>query len=260
MSGSRENPAAVARWFREESGLVDVDRIDPEVISEQRGIHVEPIELDGLWGAAMVREGNAGILINSRQYPPRYRFTYAHELGHILLPQHYQILAAGESFFDEEINQRSPADDLEAEANAFAAELLAPAGRVRLQLRTGDLDIAAACRIQEAFDLSLTAAAVRMVDVTPQDLAVLRFNGDRLRWKYAGDDFPYGVPWKDWQAPPRSATADVIAGKGDQKNGVEARPQSWFVEREWGEYPSPLLESCVRLGQTGGYITMLWVP
>lgn len=261
MSGPHEDPASVARWFREDAGLSGVDRIEPEDISERHDLYVERMELDGLWGAAMVKAGKPGILMNESQYPPRYRFTYAHEMGHIFLARHYEILMNGDPFFDEEISQTDPADEREAEANEFAAELLAPADRVRLRLRTGDLDMAAACELQESFGLSLTAAAVRIVDVSPQQVAVLRFNGNRLHWKYDGRDFPFGVPWRSgWEAPARSATSDAVAGRDDQREAVEARPQAWFVERQWGSYPARLLESCMRLGNTGGFLTLLWVP
>lgn len=261
MNGSRDDPASVAKWFREECGLSDVDRIEPSDICERYGLHVQPVELDGLGGAAMVQAGKAGILINTEQYRPRYRFTYAHEMGHIFLPQHYAILAGGRAFFDQEIRQVHSADDVEAEANEFAAELLAPSDRVRRRLRTGDLDLAATCELQEAFGLSLTAAAVRIVDVSPQQVAVLRFNGNRLQWRYDGCDFPFGVPRQaGWEVPYASATADVIDGKSDQHEGVEVSSQTWFVERRWGGYPSQLVESCIRLGGTGGYLTMLWTP
>lgn len=261
MRDTGENPSSVARWFRDDCGLADVDRIEPEDISEQHGLRVQPASLDGLWGAAMVRAGKPGILINRDQYRPRYRFTYAHEMGHIFLRRHYEILMGGGAFLDEEINQGRPADELEDEANEFAAELLAPASRVRTRLRTGALDVAAASELHRAFGLSLTAAAVRIVDVSPQQVAVLRFNGDRLRWKYDDRDFPYGVPWRSgWQAPPGSATADVIAGKGDEPEAVEVSPQTWLVEKDWGEYPPQFLESCKRLGHTGDYLTMLWAP
>lgn len=261
MTSSPEDPASVAQWYREDCGLAGVDRIDPDVISNHHGIRVQRVGLDELWGAAMVQAGAPGILINEDQYRPRYRFTYAHELGHIFLARHYELLVNDEPFFDEEISQTDPADELEAEANEFAAELLTPADRVRLRLRKGDLDMAAACQLQEAFGLSLTAAAVRVVDVSPQQVAVLRFNGRRLHWKYDDRDFPYGVPWSSgWQAPPGSATVEVINGKGNQREAVEVTPQTWFVEQDRGRYPPRVFESCIRLGNTGGFLTMLWVP
>lgn len=263
MNGYREDPASVAKWFREDAGLSQVDRIKPRDISNRHELVVQEVELDGLGycGVAMVQKGIPGILINKNQYPPRYRFTYAHEMGHIFLARHYEILVDGKPFFDQKISQTDPANELEAEANKFAAELLAPADRVRLRLRTGDLDMAAACDLEETFGLSLTAAAVRVVDVSPQQVAVLRFNGNRLYWKYDGRDFPYGVPWwSGWEAPAGSATVDAIDGKGNQREAVEVAPQTWFVERDRGRYPPQLLESCIRLGNTGGFLTMLWAP
>lgn len=255
-----ENPASVARWFREENGFAEVDRIDLEAVCRHHDVRIQPAPLDGLWGAAMVQAGSAGILINSDQYPPRYRFTLGHEMGHVFLSRHYEILMGSGALLDEQISQRSPANDLEEEANTFASELLAPTGRVRTHLRAGGIDIAAAHRVADAFEVSLTSAALRIVDVSPQQVSVLRFQGDDLNWRYDGRDFPFGVPWSDWKAPAGSVTADVIANGDDQLEAEEVEPQTWFVKMEWGTYPTPLLESCIRLGGTGGYLTMLWVP
>lgn len=66
------------------------------------------------------------ILLNSRMPTDRKRMTLAHELGHIVMhsdPAHIHFL-----------------DDLEQEANAFAAEFLMPAHIIRPDLRNHSLE------------------------------------------------------------------------------------------------------------------------
>lgn len=62
-------------------------------------------------------EGYPLILLNNQQPTDRRRLTLAHELGHICLHSKY------------------PTDDVEGDANQFAAEFLMPAETIRPQLR-----------------------------------------------------------------------------------------------------------------------------
>jgi Zn-dependent peptidase ImmA (M78 family) len=70
----------------------------------------------------------------SRQWPPRRRFTIAHELGHWVLHRDEQrSLFCRHGAIDPPADPKSapearpPLDPIEAEANAFAAALLMPA-------------------------------------------------------------------------------------------------------------------------------------
>ncbi len=62
-------------------------------------------------------DGHALILVNANVPTDRKRLTVAHELGHLVL------------------HARDISDDMEADANAFAAEFLMPAETIRPQLR-----------------------------------------------------------------------------------------------------------------------------
>jgi len=59
--------------------------------------------------------GSPIVLVNMGLPPDRYRFTLAHELGHLLM-------------------HAMPSEDQESEANAFAAEFLMPADLIRAEL------------------------------------------------------------------------------------------------------------------------------
>ncbi|EUA32506.1 hypothetical protein I552_9755 [Mycobacterium xenopi 3993] len=61
------------------------------------------------------------ILINANAAPDRKRLTKAHELGHLVL------------------HSNGPTDQMEDEANRFAAEFLMPADEIRHELRRLDL-------------------------------------------------------------------------------------------------------------------------
>jgi Zn-dependent peptidase ImmA (M78 family) len=64
------------------------------------------------------------IGVNSSHAPNRQRFTMAHEIGHLVLHRGQEVYVDN---FESRVNWRDGASDrVEAEANAFAAELLMP--------------------------------------------------------------------------------------------------------------------------------------
>lgn len=71
----------------------------------------------------------------AREWPPRRRFTIAHELGHWVLHRDQQTQlfcrhGAVDPPTSAEQDSRPPLDAIEAEANAFAAALLMPAALI----------------------------------------------------------------------------------------------------------------------------------
>src|ERR1700683_3832334 len=77
---------------------------------------------------ALIRNGKSAVIaVNSAQHENRQRFTIAHEIGHFLLHKGTNL------HFDEDFSVKfrdalssKAEDDLEIEANQFAASLLMP--------------------------------------------------------------------------------------------------------------------------------------
>lgn len=79
---------------------------------------------------------NAG---EARQWPPRRRFTIAHELGHWTLHRHAErSVFCRSGAIGAEPQERPPLAPHEQEANVFAAALLMPARLVQEQYARGD--------------------------------------------------------------------------------------------------------------------------
>ena len=112
--------------------------VDVERIARLRGYRVVferfPSDLSG----TLVRDPTSGVTIgiNSFQAPVRQRFSIAHEIGHAELHKH--VGSDGVLFIDPPGTERmhrdelssTGDDDLEIEANQFAAALLMPRGFV----------------------------------------------------------------------------------------------------------------------------------
>jgi len=84
---------------------------------EDHGVIIIALELGDLDGFSTYINGNLPVIFVNKNLPPdRYRLTIGHELGHLIL--HFG-------------NKIGPDRDLEAEAYAFAIELLVPESNIR---------------------------------------------------------------------------------------------------------------------------------
>jgi hypothetical protein len=100
---------------------------------------------------------NAG---EAREWPPRRRFTIAHELGHWTLHRHDQGIFCRSSVIEpDELEERPPLPPNEADANAFGAALLMPARLMREQYVRCERDFVRLC---ETFGASGAAMGRRL--------------------------------------------------------------------------------------------------
>lgn len=122
-----------------------------------------PIGKEAFLGFALIKDSERIIFSNSSLILSREIFTIAHEIGH----QRLHLNEQGRTLIkDDDFDDR---DDLEIEANYFAASLLMPMDKVekfiRLELKSKEisywdgLDIA---RIQTAFNVSYDMVLIRL--------------------------------------------------------------------------------------------------
>jgi hypothetical protein len=167
-------------------------------------------------GPAARRSG--GILLAPGQIRGRQRFSIAHELGHFHLPWH-QARPDGWCGEDAMAARADSPQHLEWEANDFAAELLMPwrlfsrdAGRV-------DPSIAAITELAspDNYDVSVTAAALRFVEVTAEDCALVCSKDGTIEWAARSRTFPYRIPWKGDRLP--RGSIGKATGQGECSDG-----------------------------------------
>ena len=97
-----------------------------------------------------------------------FRFTLAHELGHVSLPHHRDMLKQAELHRSDH-NER---DYIEREANHFAISLLCPFGAYEAFLENRNPDLNTAVKAAEYFQTSLEASARRMVFCTKKTVGL----------------------------------------------------------------------------------------
>jgi len=111
---------------------------------------------EGIAGCCWRHGADAVLWVNGLQAPVRQRFTLAHELGHLRCG-HDGTMAV--DTFATLAGQTT--DSREVQANAFAAELLAPAGGVRAML-AGQPTLEDVVLVAARFGISTIAALYRL--------------------------------------------------------------------------------------------------
>ena len=121
----------------------------------------------------MAEDGTWRAYLNRRMLPTQTRFAVAHVVAHFVLHRDIvEPLIAGKRVHRENLVFRSDLDDdIERQANRYAASLLLPAALVRGVTWIGTADTMA-LRLADAFGVNLPVARLRMDELAlrPQDI------------------------------------------------------------------------------------------
>lgn len=178
---SRRRLAAVADRALREAGVLDQTPTPLRIVGEAAGVakvvdHRDPppqieAEKPRWWkrvlGAVLFRE--RVVYIDKNQGDSRARFTEAHEISHILLPWHEQVLR-----MDDERNLFfQTRDEIEAEANWTAAQLLFQGHRYHERALSDEVSIASPIALAGDYEASIHASIRYYVQHHPDPVAVL---------------------------------------------------------------------------------------
>jgi Zn-dependent peptidase ImmA (M78 family) len=135
--------------------------VDPEKVAVGLGAIVvrQPASAD-LSGMLLRRDGQTVIGLNSDLNPARQRFALAHLVGHLHLHASRELLLDTVTRYSHGHLPSMPTDREEAEANRFAAALLAPEGTVRRMAAEAGVRTAADLVHRLAPECGLTEAAM----------------------------------------------------------------------------------------------------
>jgi hypothetical protein len=222
--------------------------IDPRSVAEWLGLVVIEQEVEGCDGCVVMEGDIAGILVNAAiTSHGRKRFTVAHELGHYSL--HNQHIAFRRELL-REIEDES-AGGIEAEANAFAAELLMPRDSVAPRFAHSVPTFAAVEQIAGDYLVSQTAAAVRLTELSDYACALVCTMQGRVRWVVrSGEWSTYFIATGG--PPPRYSQAGALLAGELVKDRYEDCPAIWWApdhrrgeEAELSEHSRRVSEDCI---------------
>lgn len=178
-----------------------------------------PFEIDGV-SANLKRPGiRPSIIVNNERPKKRQRFTLAHEIGHVLIPWHM-----GTIFDITDGTSSSGIDywDMEAEANAFATELLMPSTWIRDLLSSNENIAQLNEEIMNQAAVSAVAATLRLRSVLPPGYVFIVKNNDGV------------VTYSGRSEGTHASTASVGEYCDIENDYIHAQNIFWF-ETDWEE-------------------------
>lgn len=203
---------------------------DLSELAHKVGLEICEVESEGFEGA-LVRIPNkpTGIVAvkASIREPGRKRFTIAHELGHYILPGHGELDSVCKSRDIESWGRGVP--DQEVDANRFAAELLIPSTQVASLLRQESATVVVAKKISANFQTSLTAAAVKCVDVTDEQCALVVSDAGIIQWWWPGSQFRAYIKGKGTEVNIESLASDLFNGPQEREQDGAVPADAWLA-------------------------------
>jgi hypothetical protein len=198
----------------------------------------------------------------------RARFTLAHELGHLLIPEHRLALMNGTAAHPSCCGIFDGATDVEEfEADLFASNLLMPASRFDLAAKklVSATPLQAALSLKEQFKTSILSTAIRYGEYRTEVVALICWKDDQVSWRRIQDTFFYQHQFRKWKLgnvshlPPDCATSAALSDS-DSSYAVHdsVLSASFCFERVamGGSRDLILREEALRLG-SHGVLTLL---
>jgi hypothetical protein len=209
------------------------------VLAQKIGLRIRHVPSTGFDGA-LVRIANrpSGIIaVRQNMEEPRKRFTIAHEIGHFVLPGHDdESRVCGEEEIeapsDEAIDKANQEDKkLEQAANNFAAELLMPSPVIGRIVTKSGISIDTCEFVSRLFEVSLTAAAARCVEGTPQYLQPALVVSKNGMVKYFVKSVGFSEYIEINRPIPLDSLAKQLSARGPRKKEGHVSASMWIDTR-----------------------------
>ena len=233
--------------------------VDLEELAQRRKIVIQPMpnSQDGVSGM-LVRYGNTfGILYSTKIANEGFRrFSIAHELAHYFIDGHLDHIGASHASRAGFLSN----DQYEREADFFAAGLLMPETLVRNVVSHERDGLAAIEAVQRRAQTSLTAAAIRYVNLTGIAAAVIVSHNSTVDFSFMSDAMkaskPDEWPKKGTRVPLGTATRAVAKLVHEQRRRAQSEEIDITV---WigGSRLTQAQEEVVGLGRSGRVLTVL---
>jgi Zn-dependent peptidase ImmA (M78 family) len=152
---------------------VTTRRVDVEQLAKGLSVSITRKDTVGFEGRfTWDLDGNEEIVISRNLSGRRFRFTLAHELGHLLLKRFSDSEDGGDRFSTPGFPRQRDMAGEERVANLIAAEILLPFNAVVDLLRQRRLTLSLIGELSERFDVNQNAAMRRVADLL--DISLVR--------------------------------------------------------------------------------------
>jgi Zn-dependent peptidase ImmA (M78 family) len=201
--------APKAEYILKELGITDPREIDVEAIAWHLGARVRYDSLQDCEARIVGTDDAAIITVDEKSSSQRQRFSVCHELGHWIHHRRRVLMCHG----DDIERPSTEASSMERMADRFASELLMPSYLfVSIAEEFGKPSMSVVRKLSEAFDTSLTAAAIRFVETSSLPILLTCHNPNGRKW-FARSQCVVGgwLPRSDLS--PESSAFSMVFGK-----------------------------------------------
>lgn len=243
-----------AKKLLEKYGICSPEDIRIEDIAWLCGAQVSVGPLHHAAARITITDKNAQIRVRENDDEGRIRFSIGHELGHLTL--HKNKIQSFKACSEIDLLQWSENAEQEYEANTFSSELLLPSFMMTKKCDVAEVNLDHVKSIANEFRTSLTATALKFVELCPEACAVLMSNKDGILWWRKNDEFPFGLK-KNEEVRKGTLTFDVF-----HERTVTLEPEcvwaSAWLKNSQLDRDAEIIEHVVPMPNLGIALTLLW--
>jgi Zn-dependent peptidase ImmA (M78 family) len=204
--------------------------------------------------ARLLRKGSYAIITlnSSIREEGRKRFAIAHEIGHLKLHTNSQLVFCSETdmcVWQEDKQQ-------EAEANEFASSLLMPEFLFIRSRKVEQPNLNTVVGLAGEFRTTLTATALRYVQLSIEPCAVVISRDRIIRWYRKSADFDFHVKVGDTLSPFTYASS-IFKGINPPVNPERVPADAWIagdIDQE-----AEIFEHSLSISSYNVVLSLLWI-
>ena len=233
----------------DELGIREPEEIAIEAIAEDCGATILYQPLQGTEARIVGHGDRAIITVNEAASLGRRRFSGAHELGHWMCDRGKIAFACTDKILATEWSDDNP----ERRANRYAVALLLPDAIFSPYAKNREVTFATVRDLADRFQTSLTATAIRLVELASFPAMIVCTENGRRRWFIRGPDVPE-ILWPR-ERPSRNTVAwDLLQGKAMPSGPVDVCADGWLDHPQAGRYA--IREDSRKIGDL--FLSILW--
>lgn len=245
MTAPFKAPAVVL----DELGITEPSEINVEAIAEHCGATIIYETLTGCAARILGRDGRAFITVDAGSSRPRQRFSAGHELGHWMRDRGNVAF----SCTDRDLEGYWIDDHPERRANRYSADLLLPRKLFQSAVKSMVPTFECVSQLAALFTTSLTATAIRLVELGRAPSMVVANDTSGRKWFSASETVPK-VLWPRSTPGTSTIAAKLLAG-GVASGPRQVDADEWIDHRDAGRYT--LKEDSIVIYR-GHVLTLLW--
>ncbi|MDO9529373.1 MAG: ImmA/IrrE family metallo-endopeptidase [Syntrophales bacterium] len=253
MTANKLKPSMKAGEIIKRLKIRDPSEIHIHDIAMERGALVREkiLESSEAW---LVRKGRLGIITVSTRIPEqgRKRFAIAHELGHFELHQDSQLIICTE----QDMFQWNESKSQEIEANDFAANILMPEDIFSDHIGSESPSIDIVAKLADEFRTTLTATALRYVQLSSEPCAIVISGDSSVRWYKKSNSFEFHVKVGE-KLSPNTYAFDFYDGVEMPLKPEKVPASAWIAGNVDEE--ADIMEHSVALNRYNVVLSLLWI-